>query len=58
MEIADPYHANGGAVPSKPSTGMRLGDIINRPEGAQRKPPVARLAVHDLLNSTAAGGGG
>lgn len=57
MEVADPYHANantGGPVhPPQQTSGLRLGDIINRPDGAQRKlpvPPVPRVAVHDLLN--------
>jgi zinc finger protein CreA/MIG len=55
MEIADPYNAGSGQHHgnSQSSNGMRLGDIINRPDGAQRKlpiPPVPRVAVHDLLN--------
>jgi zinc finger protein CreA/MIG len=53
MEIADPYNAGQHHCSSQTSTGMRLGDIINRPDGAQRKlpiPPVPRVAVHDLLN--------
>lgn len=54
MEIADPYNVgqnNHNAMPVSHS--MRLGDIINRTDGAQRKlpiPMVPRVAVHDLLN--------
>ncbi|KAL7274463.1 hypothetical protein RUND412_002639 [Rhizina undulata] len=58
MDVADPYNVGVPPVaPSQPS-GLRLGDIINRPDGAQRKlpvPPVPRVAVHDLLNSGAGG---
>lgn len=53
MEVADPYKAGGPPSSMQPSTGMRLGDIINRPDGAQRKLPVPlvpRVAVPDLLN--------
>jgi len=58
MEIADPYNAGGPPVPTQASNGLRLGDIINRSDGAQRKlpvPPVPRVAVHDLLNGSGFG---
>jgi len=58
MEIADPYNAGGPPTHSQVSGGMRLGDIINRPDGAQRKlpvPPLPRVAVHDLLNGGSLG---
>lgn len=57
MEVADPYNAGSPPVQSAHQTkGLRLGDIINRPDGAQRKLPVPRVHVHDLLNNTSSMG--
>jgi len=45
-------------VPSA-SSGLRIGDIISRPEGAQRKlpvPQVPKVAVQDLLNGPTTSG--
>lgn len=53
MEIADPY--NAGSLIQSQSKGLRLGDIINRPDGAQRKLPIPRVHVHDLLNNHPSG---
>lgn len=56
MEVADPYNAGSPPVQSSHQTkGLRLGDIINRPDGAQRKLPVPRVHVHDLLNNSSMG---
>ncbi|KAI9774666.1 MAG: hypothetical protein M1840_002915 [Geoglossum simile] len=59
MEIADPYStANTPSAPPQQSSGLRLSEIISRPDGAQRKlpvPPVPRVAVHDLLNVSSSG---
>lgn len=54
MEVADPYNA-GSLIQSSQSKGLRLGDIINRPDGAQRKLPIPRVHVHDLLNNHPSG---
>ncbi|PWW76075.1 hypothetical protein C7212DRAFT_195506 [Tuber magnatum] len=59
MEIADPYNAGGSmSQPLHPSPGIRLGDILNRSDGSQRKlpaPAAPRVAVHDLLNGGVSG---
>ena len=47
-------------VPAQ-SSGLRIGDIISKSEGAQRKlpvPQVPKMAVHDLLNGPPNGGFG
>lgn len=51
MEVADPYNTGNSLIQSHQSKGLRLGDIINRPDGAQRKLPIPRVHVHDLLNN-------
>jgi zinc finger protein CreA/MIG len=51
--VGQPY------VPSATS-GMRIGDIISKSDGAQRKlpvPQVPKVAVQDLLNTTSYGFG-
>jgi zinc finger protein CreA/MIG len=56
MEVADPYNVGSPPVQaSQQSKGLRLGDIINRPDGAQRKLPIPRVHVHDLLNNHSTG---
>lgn len=57
MEIADPYNAGHSHNNNNMqiSSAIRLGDIMNRSDGAQRKlpvPSVPRVAVHDLLNNS------
>jgi zinc finger protein CreA/MIG len=51
------------AIPEQPyipsqSSGLRIGDIISKAEGSQRKlpvPQVPKVAVQDLLNTTSSG---
>jgi len=31
---------------------MSLTDILSRPDGSQRKLPVPKVAVHDMMNET------
>ncbi|TGZ82526.1 hypothetical protein EX30DRAFT_370606 [Ascodesmis nigricans] len=55
MEISDPFLSTTSSPLSHHhhSAGARLGDILNKPDGMQRKLPVLpvpRVAVHDLLN--------
>jgi zinc finger protein CreA/MIG len=45
MEIADPYSTiNTPIIPLQPPSGLRLSEIISRPDGAQRKLPVPPCA--------------
>ncbi|KAF8457789.1 hypothetical protein BGX38DRAFT_1085921 [Terfezia claveryi] len=50
MEIADPYNTIIPPQPTKRAGAISLSDIISRTDGSQRKLPVPRVAVHDLLN--------
>lgn len=51
MEVADPYNVS---LPSLSQSGMgyRIIDLMGKSDGAQRKLPIPRVAVHDLLNGT------
>lgn len=55
MEVSDPFNAGHPLSVTSTPQPVRLGDILNRPDGATRKlpipPPVPRVAVHDLLNT-------
>jgi len=43
------YHPTGTA------TGMRISDIMSKSDGSQRKLPVPKVAVQDLLNNNSSG---
>ncbi|CAH0048721.1 unnamed protein product [Clonostachys solani] len=45
---AQPYQSPPAIGPTR--TGLSLTDIISRPDGNQRKLPVPKVAVHDLLS--------
>jgi len=48
------FHGPHGPPHGNPprSNGISLTDILSRPDGSQRKLPVPKVAVHDMMNDT------